>query len=215
MCDRQAVVACAKLARRGEAVRRRALVEKEGGGVRARSLDGGRRGGHGGGRRGRRGVKVACGVGLAAAVCSGGTHTPARRGGGGSGPWIRVCHTAHRELRRTPGSAGGGHAAPRGSEEQRVCVCVWHCEGAFSPKRTRERARGGAPLLPATQHGAGCGMQVCGREAAGGRWSSGGSSARCGRRLRCPPHLRRAMWCLRLLAVVQFGISVTVQSVFR
>ena len=48
---------------RGEAARRRALVEKEGGGVRARGLGGGRRGGRGGERPGRRGVLVACGVG--------------------------------------------------------------------------------------------------------------------------------------------------------
>ena len=44
----------------GEAARRCVLVEKEGGGVRARGLGGGRRGGHGGERPGRRGVQVAC-----------------------------------------------------------------------------------------------------------------------------------------------------------
>ena len=57
----QAVVARAKSG--SEAARRRALMEKEGGGVRARGLGGGRRGGRGGERPGRRGVQVACGVG--------------------------------------------------------------------------------------------------------------------------------------------------------
>ena len=55
---------------RGEAARRRELVEKEGGGVRARGLGGGRRGGRGGERPGRRGVQVACGVGSGRAGAS-------------------------------------------------------------------------------------------------------------------------------------------------
>ena len=98
---------------------------------------------------------------------------------------VRGC-VRHR-VRRAGGRRGScaRGACCGGARRARALCCRAAVPWIRSPPRP-QRLWASSLLVPATQHGAGCGVQVCGGVGSRGRWSRvRWSRERCGRRLRC------------------------------